>query len=111
SCFEAFVNGMWYSLSCPPPCSPPAPAPGTNIPSAAQIAWNWNNVSGAIGYQWNTTNIYPGVGVNTVTSPSYTQTGLTCNTSYSLYVWAYNACGYSNVTILIQTTLPCWTCG
>ena len=24
NCFEAYVNGIWYSVSCPP-CNPPAP--------------------------------------------------------------------------------------
>src|SRR5205814_367503 len=45
------------------------------------------------------------------TSTSYTQTGLTCGTSYSLYIWAYNSCGNSTATALTQTTSACCTPG
>lgn len=83
---------------------PLAPTAGINTPSVTQIVWNWNASVGATGYQWSTTNTYPGVGVNVVASPTYTQTGLTCNTPYTLYIWAYNSCGNSSVTILNQTT-------
>ena len=38
------------------------------------------------------------------TSLTITETGLTCNTGYSRYVWAYNACGNSAGTTLTQTT-------
>jgi uncharacterized protein (TIGR02145 family) len=110
-CFEAYVNDSWYSVSCPPPCNHPAvPTAGTNASSATQIVWNWSNVSGATGYKWGTTNDYSSAIDNGVSS-TYTQTGLTCSTSYTLYVWAYNSCGNSNVTILTQTTSPCFNCG
>ncbi|OFY86039.1 MAG: hypothetical protein A3F72_21585, partial [Bacteroidetes bacterium RIFCSPLOWO2_12_FULL_35_15] len=59
------------------------------------------------GYQWNTISTYPGSGVNVVATPTYTQTGLTCNTGYTLYVWAYNSCGISTSTTLTQTTSAC----
>ena len=87
---------------------PVAPTAGTNSPTITQIIWNWNTVSGAIGYQWNTSGTYPGTGVNVVSNASYTQTGLICNTPYTLYVWAYNECGYNAIpTILSQSTSPC----
>jgi sugar lactone lactonase YvrE len=66
-------------------------------------------VSGATGYQWNISDTYPGGGVNVIASPNYTQTGLTCNTTYTLYVWAYNSCGYS-YTALTQSTSSCRSC-
>jgi hypothetical protein len=92
---------------------PAAPTAGTHTPAQTQIVWNWNIVGGAIGYQWNTSNTYPGAGVNLVGSPSYTQPGLLCNTAYTLYVWAVNACGNSSYVTLTQTTSACsgWTCG
>ncbi|MES2592166.1 MAG: hypothetical protein V4608_09795 [Bacteroidota bacterium] len=84
-----------------------APVAGANTPSATQIVWNWNTVSGAAGYQWSTSSTYPGVGVNVLATPTYTQTGLTCNTAYTLYVWAYNSCENSVATTLTQTTASC----
>ena len=39
---------------------------------------------------------------------SFTQTGLTCNTSYTLNIWAYNTCGNILTPItLTQSTSPC----
>jgi hypothetical protein len=97
-CFEAFVNSTWNSIWCP--CTPPAtPTAAVHTPLSTQIAWHWN-----------TSNTYPGAGVNVITSPTFSQTGLSCNTAYTLYVWAYNACGYSSYVTLTQTTLTCTTC-
>jgi uncharacterized protein (TIGR02145 family) len=112
NCFEAFVSGAWYSVSCPLPCSSPvSPAAGTITPSSSQIVWSWNTVSGATGYKWATTNIYTSAtdnGLNT----SYTQTGLNCNTSYTLFVWAYNSCGNSSASVLTSASTSCGpTCG
>lgn len=83
-----------------------APTAGTHTPSATQVVWNWNTVAGASGYKYNTTNNYLTATDNS-TGTSFTQTGLTCNTSYTLYVWAYNSCGNSLVTTLTQTTASC----
>lgn len=121
----AGMNGYQYrcivSGTYPPPATsnaavltvadvPVAPTAGTNSPSQTQIVWNWNTVSGATGYKWNTINDYAtatdnGAGI------SYTQTSLTCNTAYTLYVWAYNTCGNSPPVTLSQTTSACSTCG
>ena len=38
------------------------------------------------------------------TTTTKTETGLTCNTLYTRYAWAYNACGNSIPVILTQTT-------
>jgi uncharacterized protein (TIGR02145 family) len=112
NCFEAYVNGGWFNVSCPAGCNTPSsPTPGTNTPSLNQIVWNWNSVSGASGYQWNTTSTYPGAGVNASANTSYIQSGLSCGTFYSLYVWSYNTCGRSSNAILTQTTSSCNGCG
>jgi uncharacterized protein (TIGR02145 family) len=110
NCFEAYVNGSWYSLSCPPPCSPPLPpASGIRIPASNSIIWNWNSVSGATGYKWSTSSNYATASDNG-TSVSYTQTGLVCNTSYSLYVWAYNSCGNSSASALTPASTSACVC-
>jgi uncharacterized protein (TIGR02145 family) len=107
NCFEAYVNGSWYSVSCPSPCTnPEAPVSGINSPSQTQIVWNWNSVIAATGYKWSTTNNYNfanDIGINT----SYIQSGLSCNTPYSLYVYAYNSCGNSIALTLLQVTSAC----
>jgi hypothetical protein len=108
-CFETYVYGYWYSISCPP-CSPPAaPTTGTNVPSQTQIVWNWNSVAGATGYKWSTENNYSNATDNG-TSTSYTQTGLTTNTFYTLYIWAYNNCGNSATLSETQITQNVSSC-
>ncbi len=87
-----------------------APVQGSHTASATQIIWNWNTVSGASGYKWNTINVY-GSATDVGTNTTYTQTGLSCGNSYTLYVWAYNACGVSSSTLLSQSTIACFTCG
>jgi len=90
--------------------NPSPPVAGTHVPSLTQIIWNWNTVSGATGYKWNTTNDYA-TATDMFTATTKTETGLTCNTTYTRYVWAYNACGVSVATSLAQTTAVCFTCG
>jgi hypothetical protein len=103
NCFEAYVNGSWYSVSCPPPCPQiDAPTAGTNTFSQSQIIWNWNTVNGATGYKWNIVNDYVSATDNGA-STSYTQTGFVCLTNSTLYIWAYNICGNSSSVILTQT--------
>jgi uncharacterized protein (TIGR02145 family) len=110
NCFEAYVNGSWYSVSCPPPCSFPAtPTAGTSTSCQTSIVWSWNIVLGTTGYKWNTVNDYA-TATDLGISVSYTQTGLTCNSSYKLYVWAYNNCGNSSIASFIQTTSDCSSC-
>ncbi len=112
-CFEAYnaTTSQWVNIACLGCTVPAAPDAGTNVPSATHIVWNWNTVSGATGYKWSTTNDYS---TATATSPagttSCTQESLTCNTSYTLYVWAFNSCGNSSATALTQTTLACGPC-
>ncbi|MDB5281870.1 MAG: hypothetical protein JWO06_945, partial [Bacteroidota bacterium] len=58
-------------------------------------------------YKYSLTNNY-GTATDNGTNTSFTQTGLTCNTSYTLFVWAYNASGCnSSATTLTQLTSSC----
>lgn len=103
------VNGcksVSAGINASPLIAPAAPVAATNSPTTTQIIWNWNNVFGATGYKYNTVNDYS-TATNNGNNLSYTQTGLTCNTAYTLYVWAYNSCGNSSVTTLTQTTSSC----
>lgn len=96
------------TASTSPPPNPPLA--GTHVPSLNQIVWNWNPSSGAFGYKWNTVNNYS-TATNLGTYTSTTETGLNCGTSYTKYLWAYNACGgTASATILTQSTVPCSEC-
>ena len=100
-----FIDGNWNALkvNCYPPMTPILQ---TQIPSSAGIVWDWKGVPYAIGYKWNLTNDYASAfPMDTVTTK--TETGLACNTAYTRYVWAYNACGISTPLTLSQTTLTC----
>ena len=83
---------------------PISPSSGTHIPIQTQIIWNWNTVAGATGYKWSATNDYSNA-TDMGTSTSKTEPGLTPNTPYTRYVWAYNNCGASPVTILTNQTI------
>ena len=87
-----------------------APTGGTHVASQTQIVWSWNPVSGATGYKWSTTNDYS-TATNMAEATTKTESNLTCNTTYTRYVWAYNNCGYSSSGILTQSTLSCPACG
>ena len=104
-------NGTQQSMAVTSQSVPATPTAGTHVPSQTQIVWNWNTSAGATGYKYNTINNF-NTATDNGTSTTYTQTGLTCNTAYTLYVWAYNTCGYSSVLQLSQTTSACTpSCG
>ena len=106
-CFEFYNGSTWKTLSCG--CDVSAPVSKTHIISDDQIIWNWSSVPGATGYKYNSVNNYT-TAIDNGPSTTYTQTGLTCNSSYTLYVWAYNECGNSNVLVLNANT-PTFCCG
>jgi hypothetical protein len=113
SCNSAYTRYVWAvntcgnstatTLTATTTSNPASPAAATHVPSSTQIIWNWNAVPGATGYRWSATNNYATASVlgNVLTT---TETGLSCNTAYTRYVWATNACGYSAPTTLTQTT-------
>jgi len=88
-----------------------SPTQDAHVSSSTQIIWNWNTVFGATGYKWNTTNDY-GTAIDVGITTTKTEAGLSCNTAYSRYVWAYDACGNSMSVLLTKTTSACsFTCG
>jgi len=100
---------VWMDAS--PAIIPQPPSATVHIASQYQIIWNWSSSQWANGYKFNTVNNYSGA-VDAGTNLTYTQTGIGCNTPYTLYVWAYNNCGYSAASILTQTTSSCpYVCG
>ena len=90
---------------------PSSPTAGTHIPSQNQVQWVWNAVTGATGYKWSATNDYTAAS-DMGTALVKTESDLTCNTSYTRFVWAYNTCGNSTPVTLTQMTSACaFTCG
>lgn len=88
-------------------CSKPEqPSSSNHIPFQTQIIWSWNTSIGATGYKYNTVNNFAAA-IDNGNSTNFTQSGLTCNTGYTLYVWAYNSCGNSEVLQLSQSTSSC----
>lgn len=106
--FYLRISGAWNAMvTCSPPMTPTA---GTHVPSTTQIVWNWNTVTGATGYKWNTVNNYA-TATDMGTATTKIETGLTCNTAYTRFAWAYDACANSVPVTLTRTTLACWSCG
>ncbi|MCC6601195.1 MAG: hypothetical protein IT223_11060, partial [Crocinitomicaceae bacterium] len=114
NCIEFFTGMGWKDLCGENACDIPpgsAPAAGSHTSTVSQISWSWNTVSGAGGYKFNTTNNYV-TATDSDGITSYVQSGLTCNTSYTLYVWAYNSCGASPAQTLSASTSSCpFVCG
>jgi len=89
--------------------APDPPTEGIHVPWHYQIVWSWNSEPGAIGYKWSNSNNYA-TAIDVGTATSRTETGLTCNTSYTRYVWAYNICGeHSTPVSMTKATVEC--CG
>ena len=108
ACGNSTPITLTQTTSLNPPATPPA---GTHVPSATQVVWNWNVVSGATGYKWNTSNDYSSA-IDMTTTTTKTETSLICNTVYTRYAWAYSACGNSTPVTLMQTTSACaFACG
>jgi len=89
---------------------PTAPSTASHTAAKTEIVWNWNSVAGASGYKYHTANDYANATDNG-TSTTFTQSGLSCETSYTLYVWAYNTCSISPVNAMSNITSPCYDCG
>ena len=95
-----YSNGAWRTVTT---CSCIAPtSDGNHVRRPGQINWKWNAVSGATGYKWNTVNNY-NTAIDVGTANSYLETGTGCGTSYTRYIWAYNNCSSSSVTILTRS--------
>ena len=99
---STYQGGQWRNISWG--CATPVPYSGTHTADVTQIIWNWISVPITIGYKWNTVNNYS-TALDMGTATTKTETGLTCQTNYTRYVWAYNNCGATLLT-LTQATLP-----
>jgi len=123
-CGQTYTRYVWNYSECgvavvallnvtTPSVVPDTPVADIHVSTLTQIVWNWNPSTGATGYKWNSVNEY-----NTATNlgnvTSITETGLNCGTTYTRYLWAYNACGGTvSPTLLTQATVSeyCPPCG
>ena len=117
SCGNTYTRYVWAYFECgvsmPVVLSqsisafgPASPTSGTLTASINTIFWNWNTVNGATSYRWNTTDDFA-TAEDMETQTTKTESGLTCNTTYTRYVWASNECGYSTPLTLNKTTTSC----
>jgi hypothetical protein len=108
NCVEVFIAPAWQTMFCGCTAAPLPPTAGAITPSANQIIWTWNGASGAAGYRYNTSDDY-GTSIDVGTQTTWIQTGLLPSQGYTIYVWAYNACGNSPSLSLSSATLapPC----
>jgi hypothetical protein len=100
-----YLEGKWQNLS--DTCDLPfIPVEGIHVQSNTQITWNWSTVPIATGYKWDDFIAFElATDLGNVTT--LTETGLTQGTSYSRYVWAYNACGNNYFVELRGQALTC----
>lgn len=99
-----YIGGTWSTISID--ClSPASPLAAEHQATRTEITWRWDPVPYATGYSWSTGNDYS-TATDLLTATSITESGLSSNTSYTRYIWAYNACGESVVTVLTHTTAP-----
>ena len=100
-----YENGFWrsVSLTCIKPVTPLKVNP---VQMNTQIIWNWSAVPIANGYKWHTSNNFTAA-TDMGTATTKTETGLTQGTSYTRYVWSYNACGNSEPLIIQGQALTC----
>lgn len=116
SCNTPYTRYIWAYSTCghsaptvinkTTQSNPPAPVAATHSAGQNHITWNWNPVPGATGYRFSATNNYLSA-MNLGNTNTYTESGLPCNTTHTRFIWAYNGCGYSLVTILTFATAPC----
>ena len=86
-------------------CAPAAPTGlSASGVSGSQVNLSWTASVGATGYYVYRNSVY----VGSTGTTSYSDTGLTCGTSYSYYVVAYNAGGNSPSSVVVSgTTSAC----
>jgi len=103
NCLQIFLSPAgWQNMYCG--CSFPAtPAEGSHSATLTSITWHWGVSVGAAGYKWNTADDYSSA-TDIANATTLNQTELTCNTGYTLYVWAYNDCGPSESVVLNEST-------
>ena len=106
---SVYSNGSWsnYNNDCPLG-APTNNGSGNLTPNS--IYWKWNAPSSGVatGYKVNTTNDLSSA-TDKGNNLEFIETGLTCNTSYTHYIWAYNKCTTSAslaITVSTQSGFP-----
>ena len=100
------------TVACPdnqPPTAPTGIALGTRTTTSISITWTAStDTVGVVGYDLFTDPFAGGTNVGTATATAYTFTNLTCGTSYTLGVDAYDAAGnHSTETTVVLSTSSC----
>lgn len=106
NCFEAYVGGAWYSMSCPAACVPPAtPGAITGItcssPGQTGVTYSITAVTGVTLYTWTVPTgwtITAGQGTTSITLTAGSTAG-------NIGVTASNTCGASAGSTLSVTAI------
>ena len=118
NCFEAYVGGAWYSVSCPPACTPPADPIANAASGIGCISFtaNWSASIGATSYFLDVatdagfTSLVTGFNnFNVGNLTSYNITGLTGGTTYYYRLRAATTCSSGNsgaITVNTTNTAP-----
>jgi hypothetical protein len=93
--FNFFIPFSGYPLK--------APTAATAVIGVTSIIWKWKTSATATGYKWHTENDYAAA-TDTGTTREYKEEDLTGGTTYTRYVWAYNANGHSEHLVITLTT-------
>jgi len=109
-CLEFYIGSSWQAIGCGCTTHPDAVIAGSHIVLENLIVWVWAPVNGATGYKYNTVN-NPNTAIDIGLATSYVFYDLISDTDYHLYVWSYNACGFSPVNQLTQSTKQSNSCG
>jgi hypothetical protein len=85
------------------------PSDNGTTASCTSIIWNWTSVPGASGYKYGTTPVYSSA-TNNGASRTHTQSSPTAGITYSLYVWAYDACNNFSYFNILHANTPSSSC-
>jgi hypothetical protein len=113
-CIDAYVNGGWYSVSCPGGCTPPAAPTALAATNTGCVSFTakWQASPGAYSYYLdvstnagfsNFVSIYNNLYVGNTTS--FSVSGLTKNTNYWYRVRAGAGCISGNSGVITLKTL------
>ena len=98
---SVYSGSQWKTFQ---DCITLTPVAGSHLPLGNSMEWKWtNNSNTVIGFKFGTTNDFS-TATNLGNLLAYTETGLSCNTTYTRYIWAFTGCGVSIPLVTTAST-------